>query len=51
MTTQTIEPSIQRPAADLRALFPGRYLSVTSFKRDGTGVATSTTSSRTASSC
>ena len=26
--------------ADLQALFPGRYLSVTSFKRDGTGVAT-----------
>jgi PPOX class probable F420-dependent enzyme len=24
----------------LEALFPGRYLSVTSFKRDGTGVAT-----------
>jgi PPOX class probable F420-dependent enzyme len=36
MATQTI----QRPAADLPALFPGRYLSVTSFKRDGTGVAT-----------
>jgi uncharacterized protein len=28
------------PVADLDALFPGRYLSVTSFKRDGTGVAT-----------
>ena len=26
--------------ADLDALFPGRYLSITSFKRDGTGVAT-----------
>ena len=26
--------------ADLEALFPGRYLSVTSFKRDGTGVVT-----------
>jgi uncharacterized protein len=36
MATQTIE----RPAADLAARFPGRYLSVTSFKRDGTGVAT-----------
>jgi uncharacterized protein len=35
MATQTIE---QRPAA-LRDLH-GRYLSVTSFKRDGTGVAT-----------
>ena len=36
MATETI----QRPRADLNALFPGRYLSVTSFKRDGTGVAT-----------
>ena len=36
MATQTIE----RPVADLRALFPGRYLSITSFQRDGTGVAT-----------
>ncbi len=36
MATQTIE----RPTADLEALFPGRYLSVTSFKRDGTGIAT-----------
>ncbi len=26
--------------ADLEALFPGRYLSITSFKRDGTGIAT-----------
>lgn len=40
MTTQTIERPVQRPAVDLEALFPGRYLSVTSFKRDGTGVAT-----------
>jgi hypothetical protein len=40
MATQTIERPAQRPAADLGALFPGRYLSVTSFKRDGTGVAT-----------
>ena len=40
MTTQTIEPPVKQPAADLEALFPGRYLSVTSFKRDGTGVAT-----------
>ena len=40
MTTQTIERPVERPAADLEALFPGRYLSVTSFKRDGTGVAT-----------
>jgi PPOX class probable F420-dependent enzyme len=40
MATQTFERAPQRPAADLEALFPGRYLSVTSFKRDGTGVAT-----------
>jgi PPOX class probable F420-dependent enzyme len=40
MATQTIERPVERPAADLGALFPGRYLSVTSFKRDGTGVAT-----------
>jgi PPOX class probable F420-dependent enzyme len=36
MATQMLE----RPAPDLEALFPGRYLSLTSFKRDGTGVAT-----------
>jgi uncharacterized protein len=40
MAVQTIERRAQRPAADLGALFSGRYLSVTSFKRDGTGVAT-----------
>jgi hypothetical protein len=40
MATQTIERSVERPAAALDAAFPGRYLSVTSFKRDGTGVAT-----------
>jgi uncharacterized protein len=40
MTTQTTERPAQRPVADLEAVFPGRYLSVTSFKRDGTGVAT-----------
>jgi len=40
MATQTIERPVQRPAADLEALFPGRFLSVTSFKQDGTGVAT-----------
>lgn len=40
MATQMIERPARRPAADLQALFPGRYLSVTSFKRDGTGVAT-----------
>src|SRR4051794_19575166 len=36
MTTQNIE----RPTTDLDARFPGRYLSVTSFKRDGSPVAT-----------
>jgi len=40
MATQTSERPVQRPAADLDALFPGRYLSLTSFKADGTGVAT-----------
>ena len=40
MSTQTIERPIEAAAPDLEALFPGRYLSVTSFKRDGTGVAT-----------
>ena len=40
MATQTIERPALRPAADLEGLFPGRYLSVTSFKRDGTGVST-----------
>jgi PPOX class probable F420-dependent enzyme len=40
MATQTIERSVERPTADLEALFTGRYLSVTSFKRNGTGVAT-----------
>lgn len=39
MTTQTIERPVER-RADVEALFPGRYLSVTSFKRDGIGVAT-----------
>jgi hypothetical protein len=40
MATLTTERPVQRPSADLEALFPGRYLSVTSFKRDGSGVAT-----------
>lgn len=40
MTTQTIERPRERPTVDLEARFRGRYLSVTSFKRDGTGVAT-----------
>lgn len=30
----------QQSTVDLEAAFPGRYLSVTSFKRDGTGIAT-----------
>jgi uncharacterized protein len=40
MATQTIERPVER--ADLEARFPvpGRYLSVTSFKRDGTGIST-----------
>jgi PPOX class probable F420-dependent enzyme len=37
--TRTAERLLERPA-DLEARFPGRYLSVTSFKRDGTGIAT-----------
>lgn len=40
MATQTLERPTRRPRRDLEALFPGRYLSVTSFKRDGSGVAT-----------
>jgi PPOX class probable F420-dependent enzyme len=40
METQTIPRPVQRSAVDLDALFPGRYLSVTSFERDGTAVAT-----------
>ena len=39
MAAQTIERPVERPA-DLDADFPGRFLSVTSFKRDGTAVAT-----------
>ena len=40
MGTQTIERPVERPTVDLEARFRGRYLSVTSFKRDGIGVAT-----------
>jgi uncharacterized protein len=40
MATETIQRPVQRSAADLEAEFPGRFLSVTSFKRDGTGVET-----------
>src|SRR5581483_11601996 len=35
----SVSAAVER-APDLDALFPGRYLSVTSFRRDGTGVAT-----------
>lgn len=40
MAIQTSERHVERSGTDLEALFPGRYLSVTSFRRDGTGVAT-----------
>src|ERR1700751_1905119 len=40
MATQPPERPVHPSASDLETLFPGRYLSVTSFKRDGTGVAT-----------
>ena len=40
MAIQMIERRVQRPDADLRAFSRGRFLSLTSFKRDGTGVAT-----------
>jgi PPOX class probable F420-dependent enzyme len=40
MAIKTIERPVRRLAADLDALFPGRFLSVTSFKADGSGVAT-----------
>jgi PPOX class probable F420-dependent enzyme len=40
MATQTIERPAETPAPGLAAQFRGRYLSVTSFKRDGTPIAT-----------
>ena len=44
MQPQTLGSSVERRAApaelDLDTRFPGKYLSVTSFKRDGSGVAT-----------
>jgi len=40
MPTQMIERPVHSPDVDLEARFPGRYLSVTSFKRDGDAVAT-----------
>lgn len=39
MATQTVERPAKR-TDDVKMLLPGRYLSVTSFKRDGTGIAT-----------
>jgi PPOX class probable F420-dependent enzyme len=39
MATETIQRPVELPP-DLKTAFPGRYLSVTSFKREGTGVAT-----------
>lgn len=39
MATRTTHPAA-RPTGGTAPAFPGRYLSVTSFKRDGTGVAT-----------
>jgi uncharacterized protein len=40
--TPAANPTTEHPRepADLEALFPGRFLSITSFKRDGTGIAT-----------
>jgi uncharacterized protein len=40
MSTHTIERPDSRTAVDLKALLPGRFLSVTSFKRNGDAVAT-----------
>jgi uncharacterized protein len=44
MQPQTIGPPAERPSGparlELDARFPGKYLSLTSLKRDGTGVAT-----------
>src|SRR5215213_8702177 len=40
MAIETIERPVEQATADLEALFPGRFLSVTSFRRDGSGVAT-----------
>lgn len=39
MATQTTAPPLEQ-GASLDTRFAGRYLSVTSFKRDGTGIAT-----------
>ena len=33
MATQMIERPVEQPTADVEARFPGRYLSITTFKR------------------
>jgi PPOX class probable F420-dependent enzyme len=38
--SQTLERPVEPVTRDLEARFPGRFLSVTTFKRDGTAVAT-----------
>lgn len=38
--SQTIEHPVESVTRDLETRFPGRFLSVTTFKRDGTAVAT-----------
>lgn len=40
MATETMARSAKPAPADLEALFPGRFVSVTSFKHDGSAVAT-----------
>ena len=41
MHTATENPAIDTSSADgLARMFPGKYVSLTSFKRDGTGIAT-----------
>jgi len=39
MQAQMSARDVDRPEAELTVLFNGKYLSLTSFKRDGTGVA------------
>ena len=50
MATQVIERNVERPA-DLEGLFPGRYLSVTSFKRNGSALRRRCGSCRMAGAC
>ena len=40
MATLATDRPVERSAADLDARLPGRYVSLTSFKRDGTGIVT-----------